>query len=160
MEHASPKFNWKAVLAGAATDFACTFTTSILLAVVLMGAMAAQGQNLQGMATNAENFNYNLPLALAGLTFGLCSTALGGFVAAQIARGAELSNAGAVGVIAILMGAVMLPLDQSPIAWTSYLSFALSVPAALLGGWVRLRLPRREPFREDIGDDHSPLPHP
>ena len=77
---------------------------------------------------------------LASLVFGLAWTVVGGFVAAHLAPGAERPNALAEGVASAASGLVLaLTSDVGPSVWYLALATALTIPAAMLGGYARER---------------------
>ncbi len=75
---------------------------------------------------------------LVALPLGLCFTAAGGFVAAHLARGQELNNAFVVGIASAITGLLFATGSSLPLAYLAA-SIALTVPAALAGGYVRAR---------------------
>ncbi len=71
-------------------------------------------------------------MMIAGLA-GFLATMLGGYVAGKVGRPAVMLNAGCIGIVGIILGVFFLeelPSKIDPIS----ISFALTLPAALLGG--------------------------
>ncbi|HEX8492046.1 MAG TPA: hypothetical protein VF658_04335 [Pyrinomonadaceae bacterium] len=81
----------------------------------------------------------SVPLMLFMMSYSLLFSALGGYVAALIARRKEILHAFVLGVIQLLMGivATIYFFDTAPLWW--HLTFlALLIPANVFGGWLRL----------------------
>ncbi len=123
------RLDFLAILAGSITDHVLTILGGALLSSFLVGNRAA------------------------GLVFGLAMTAVGGYVAAAIAGRRILAHALGVGILSTVIGLVlrMLRADNSPV-WYQVLGYGLTIPAAILGGYVRRRYWREK--REIAG----PLP--
>ncbi len=81
-------------------------------------------------------------MRLAIMAFALVLTVLTGFLAARWAETAPLLNAGASGVVVMVMGALMERLEDDPIPsfprWMTVLGYVLILPATLLGGWLHV----------------------
>jgi len=75
------------------------------------------------------------------LIMGLAFMVLGGYVAARIARAREIMHAFWVGVVAIGISLLFLSGADTSMypAWYLPVSFGLTVPAAVLGGYVAQR---------------------
>jgi hypothetical protein len=68
-----------------------------------------------------------------GLILGTLTTAVGGYVAARLAKSVPYWNALVFGIVGIIVGILMagdLPL------WYTVLGFGLTLPAALLGAYI------------------------
>jgi|SRR5665213_463867 len=81
-----------------------------------------------------------IPIMLASIAFGMVFALLGGYVAAWLARRRPLAHASAVAVLLALGAAISLlgTLGTGAI-WSQVAALALMAPAAVLGGWLRLR---------------------
>jgi hypothetical protein len=76
---------------------------------------------------------------LVGLVAGLACTALGGYVAARFANHSEYANAFAVGVASLVFGeAVLIAFSQELPLWLRLAGDLAVVPAALVGGHLRM----------------------
>jgi uncharacterized protein YacL len=74
---------------------------------------------------------------LVSLVYGIATTAIGGYVAARMARAYPYFNALATGVLGIVLG---LLLASAAPWWFDALGYLANLPAALLGGhWGRRR---------------------
>lgn len=68
---------------------------------------------------------------LGSIILGTLSTMVGGYLAARIAKKEPYWNAGAIGVLGIVLG--LLLAKDYPL-WFNVVGFLLALPAALLGG--------------------------
>lgn len=118
------KLNLKAVLVGWLTDVIGTQIVGGIIGLVAGVVLTMQGSQPEQLMERLTN---STGLHIVGFCVGLLLTVAGGFVAAHIARGAEMKHALAVGVLSLLTGIISLRLmpNTSP-GW--YL------PAALLRG--------------------------
>jgi len=81
-----------------------------------------------------------MPVMLASITFGMVFALLGGYVAAWLARRRHLAHAIAVAALLVLGAAISLisTLGKGAV-WSQVAALALMAPAAVFGGWLRLR---------------------
>jgi hypothetical protein len=106
-----------------------------VLAIVGGVGLAAGGVSPDAVDAAMDRSGFQL-LGLAG---GLACTALGGYVAARFANHAEYANAFAVGVASLVFGEVMLLVQpQDYPVWLRLLGDVLVIPAALVGGHLRM----------------------
>jgi hypothetical protein len=78
----------------------------------------------------------DLPLSFIALA-GLLSTAIGGYIAGRIARVAPLRHGAGVGLVALGIGVLSLVGSAAELPeWYLASTFALVVPAGMLGGLV------------------------
>src|SRR5262245_44615332 len=109
---------------------------SVVTTFVTGVALAAGGAS---PAEIAETIQQSSGYHLLGLAGGLACTALGGYVAARFANHAEYANAFAVGVASLVFGEVMLLVQpQDYPVWLRLLGDVLVIPAALVGGHLRM----------------------
>jgi hypothetical protein len=125
----------KAVLLGLATDIGGTILFSITVGVVI----AAMGGDLS-VLTESDPLRWMMTLVGGGFTV------LGGYVAARIANRIELNVSLIFGVCTLVAGLWLASLTEDPqtqqTADQTLMTFA-TIPAALLGGWLRKRNKRR-----------------
>lgn len=81
---------------------------------------------------------------IALLLFGLAMTALGGYTAAAVAGRRSLAHGLGVGILSTIIGFGLGRLvgDSMSIelpSWYNPVAYALTIPAAVLGGWLRRR---------------------
>jgi hypothetical protein len=121
-----------AVLVGWVVD---TVTTSVV-GLPLIASFGVDPTDQAGL----DRLNGAPEFLLVSLALGLACTAVGGFVTAHLARGAELRNAVVMG-IASAGSALLLALTSpgGPPLWYMAAGTALTVPAAALGGLARER---------------------
>ena len=142
-----PGFRLGAVLVGLFVDIGGT-----LMAVQVMGVVI--GVRLAMAGTPEAAFEEALYAALVtprwlltAFVIGTGFTALGGYVAAQMGRHDPVKHALVMGVLAIGSGLLLQlsgGLGESPYPlWYEGLSYAATIPAALIGGrFVRRQVPR------------------
>lgn len=85
-----------------------------------------------------------LTAAPAVQVLGALWTVVGGFFAAHLAPAREIPNAFAVGALSSMIGflsAFSAP-STVPFAYEA-VGLAITIPLALVGGWLRVKLPRR-----------------
>ena len=122
------------ILLGVVAGFFVGMVWSILVAVLLATSLAQT-------SSPAQALNSSQAFLFCGLIGSFFSSSVAGWTAAHMARGAEIHNSLAVGaVIVIASAALFLPLkmDQFPL-WYNIPAFALAVPFAWAGGWMRQR---------------------
>jgi len=125
-----------AVALGFFTDIGATMIYGIVLGIVSGAGLAAAGADAPTIDAIVER---SAGFQLLGLTGGLVCTALGGYVAARFANHSEYANAFAVGLASLVFGEVMLLVQtQDYPLWLRLLGDALVIPAALVGGHVRM----------------------
>jgi len=125
-----------AVVLGFFVDIGATMIFGIVLAIVGGVGLAAGGAPPEAIDSIVER---SAGFQLLGLAGGLACTALGGYVAARFANHAEYANAFAVGVASLVFGEVMLLVQpQDYPVWLRLLGDVLVIPAALVGGHLRM----------------------
>lgn len=130
-------FKPRAVLGGFVADvvasFALTLATTFLFAV----KWASEGLSEQEIEERISQSASSDELLAAVFLAGLAGSVLGGYVAGRIARDGVLAHAALVGGVGALLGLVTQTLAPGDLPeWYSIGSYVLSVPAALLGGWL------------------------
>jgi hypothetical protein len=128
----------RAVIIGSLVDNAGT-----LVANAVFGALVAQlagATSVEDLATVIEG---SIALQAVQLALGLSFTAVGAYVAAQLATGNERTNAFAVGVLSTLIGFLFVfTAPESAPFWVEAAGLLLTIPAAFLGGELRLAVVR------------------
>ena len=125
-----------AIALGFLVDVAGTMVFSVVLAFVAGIALAAGGASPEQAARVIEGAP---GFQLLGLVGGMGFTVLGGYVAARFANHSEYANAFAVGVASLVFGeAMMIAFGQELPLWLRLLGDLLVVPAAVLGGHLRV----------------------
>lgn len=121
----------RAILAGVAVDVAGSIVGgSILLAVF---ATATGSGDVNALVESTE-------WLAASLVVGLASSAVGGFVAAHLAPGAELNHAFVTGIVVTVLSALLTAITEPvPPLWFTLLGVLATTPAATLGGLLRAR---------------------
>lgn len=128
----------RAVIIGSLVDNAGT-----LIVNAAFGAVVAQ---LSG-ATSAEDLTTiiegSLALQIVQLALGLSFTAIGAYAAAMLAKGNERTNAFGVGALSTVIGFVFVfTAPEAAPFWAEAVGLLLTIPAAFLGGEVRLAVIR------------------
>ncbi len=125
-----------AIALGFGVDVAATMVFSTLLSVIAGVSLAAGGASPEEIAGLVDR---SAGWVFIGLVGGLCCTALGGYVAARHANHSEYANAFAVGVASLVFGeAVLIALAQDTPLWLRLAGDLAVVPAALVGGHLRM----------------------
>ena len=125
-----------AVVIGFFVDIGATMLFGIAVAIVGGAGMAATGTSVDAIESLIDR---SAGFQLVGLAGGLTCTALGGYVAARFANHAEYANAFAVGVASLVFGEVTLLIQpQDYPVWLRLLGDVLVIPAALVGGHLRI----------------------
>jgi len=125
-----------AIALGFGVDVGATMVVSTLLSVVAGVSLAAGGSSPEEIASLVDR---SAGWLLLGMVAGLCCTALGGYVAARFANHSEYANAFAVGVASLVFGeAVLIAFSQELPLWLRLAGDLAVVPAALLGGHLRM----------------------
>ncbi len=126
----SAKLRPAAILAGLLTDVGGSLLAQAVVAYAF-GADPADAAAVDRLSASPAFLAVSLSVALA-------STALGGFVAAHLAKGEELNNAFVMGV-ASAVSSLMFTLGTPLPLWFVAVNIALTVPAALAGGYARAK---------------------
>jgi hypothetical protein len=128
--------SWKAVSFGVLADFAGTFVGGTVV-YSLLGTMVASDQSAPERLDEAlmQSSGY---LAIS-LAVGMCFTILGGFVAARSANRREYWHAFWTGLVVLVLGEVLIGStpETYPLSYR-IIGDLLTIPAALLGGHIRL----------------------
>jgi len=94
----------------------------------------------QGFERAAEYFATSIGSLILSLYGALFFVILGGYVAARIAKFSELKHAMLVGLLYLLVDIVVHLVTVEPFPlWFTLTSWSLAIPAALFGGFLRLR---------------------
>ena len=131
------QLNIKAVLIGFAVDFFGSMIAALVFGMVYGGLLASRGM---GVAQITETMTHAPAVLAASLVFGLLFTALGGYLAARIDGGGDAINPLAVGAVSTGLGVLTLLFtkEHGPL-WYNAAAFVLTLPCALLGGWLHHR---------------------
>lgn len=154
------RLNWKAILSGFAFD---NIGAILVLGFILVAHSAVR--SFQGVPiAEIPNRLYQSTALLVGMLVVSSLFNIGGaYIAAHLMPGDEIRHALLVGVCGLLLQVVFLLLvpnsdapDFAP-SWYENTSFALILPNAYLGGYLRRRRPRRAP---SISTSRPPIPEP
>ena len=126
------KISFKAIALGCLADWAGTAAFSLIFGMFAVGVETAHGMRTEQAVDFLQQWSQTRAGALFSMLFGLGFTGLGGYVAARISQQKTLINSVSIGCIAILGG---LPLLSNAPAAGVIISMALSIPAAILGGF-------------------------
>lgn len=126
-----------AIVLGFIVDVGGTMVFSLVAATVTSILLVSGGTAPEGIGAALEQSGTFKIVSLAG---GLACTVLGGYAAARFANRGEYATAFAVGVVSLLFGEAMMLFTTEPAAWWMRLAGDLLViPAAVLGGHLRVR---------------------
>ncbi|MFC1613914.1 hypothetical protein ACFL5K_01305 [Gemmatimonadota bacterium] len=132
------KFSIKAVIVGWLVDVLGSQIFGGILGVVAGVILVTKGTIDQ--ETMQAYFSNSVWFLTVGFILGLCFTMLGGYLAARIAKFAELKHALGVGILSLVTGSlfVLLTGANPGSTWLLLAALILTVPAALLGGYLRM----------------------
>jgi hypothetical protein len=144
LDRRSPRSSLVAVLLGGfLVDFVGTIVVSVILAVGLGTALAAQGHAEPEVVRWLDSSVYLY--VVSGV--GLLMTIAGGYVAGRWARAREVLHGALAGALSLVLGIpfLLLPDATNPL-WLDFLLVTIQVPAATFGGWLaRRRVVRSSP---------------
>lgn len=83
----------------------------------------------------------NVPLMSTAILLGSSAVILGGGITAYVAKVNRMRNASLMGFLLLF---IMIPLSRNTPFWFNALGFAITVPCALLGGWMVDKLHQRQ----------------
>jgi hypothetical protein len=127
------KISIKAVAWGCLADWAGTAAFGLIFGMIAVSVETARGMGVEQAVAFLQQWFLAPSGALFSTLFGLGFTCLGGYVATKTARQETLWNSVLVGGIAVLAGLPFIP--DAPVTRVM-LSLALSLPAAVLGGFL------------------------
>jgi hypothetical protein len=133
-----PRLSIKALAFGVLSAFGGSMLVGIAYVLVYSIVLASQNvpvEELQQRAL-ADPVYY-----VGALAIGLVFMAIGGYVAARVARAREVAHAVWVGIIAVAIGVPLVAAaDTSSYAsWYLPVAFVLMIPAGVVGGVVAQR---------------------
>ncbi len=110
---------------------------NLRIKAILIGTLVEIGGSILvgviAIALGVDLHTPSLPVLAASTGIGFGLTFLGGFVAARLARTAELMNSGIVGAIVVALGVSFLSFSPNPM-WLDVTALLLTIPVAMLGG--------------------------
>lgn len=149
-------WSWKAILGGLAIDIGGSLIIGTLVGI-LVGILMVSGMVSGGNLGDPSGvFNSSTPALLFLLIAGLSMDCLGGYLAATWAPKRKIAHALVLGILSVASGLVLS--GASFPLWYRIASSLLIVPAALLGGWwrVKTRGAESEVKRKDSSSSGSP----
>jgi hypothetical protein len=140
---------WSAVVRGAILDNVLTLVASIPLMLFFVGTGALAEDEAAAERSFEQAFS-SLEFLLAFFVIGMAITVYAGFWAARRAGVLPLRHGGWTAVVSLAIATLFLLLpgasegSATPI-WYDAISFALMLPAGVLGGWLASRVPPSHP---------------
>ena len=125
--------NAKAIIFGCLADIAGTALFSLVFGMMMTIRATMRGVDAETASRALIEWSSTVHGIAFSLFFGLFFTGFGGYIAARVAKNGMLLNSAFVGSMSILAG--LLFMGGSPIMVT-IISLALSIPIALLGGYL------------------------
>jgi len=134
----------KAIALGLAVDIAGTVVAGTVMAIgwgIVLGAGGASAEDIDRFFRESTAFQWT------GLGIGLAFTGLGAYVAARIANRAEYRFALLLGLCSLAFGEIVLGgmSDASYPEWVRLVGNVLMLPAAFVGGHLRVLEKARRP---------------
>ena len=125
------KVSVKGIVIGIIVTVVLDVLAGIGLMIALGGPPISEGMTQKEINEAINAFTHTVGVLAGSMVLGLLTTALGGYLAARIAKRGAYLNSGLLGVVGILIG--MLFAKDLPL-WFNALAFVLIIPAALVGG--------------------------
>ena len=133
---APPRSTPLAILLGFLVDIGGTMVFSVVAATVASISLVQSGVGTEDLG---RALGESATFQVVGLAGGLLCTVLGGYVAARFANRGEYATAFAVGLASLVFGeAMMLFSAQTTALWLRLAGDVLVIPAAVLGGHLRM----------------------
>ncbi len=131
--------NIKAVLLGSLVDIGGTLVSGTIYLLALYIAILVRQAGMEGAdELSIEQITEGTGFQLTALVIGLGYTMLGGFVAASVAKGEKMLQAGVMGGISLLFSLFFL---EAAHIWFDITGLLLTLPLALLGGYLAMEEP-------------------
>jgi hypothetical protein len=129
-----------AVVIGWVTDIVGTLifgTVAMICLGIVLGGSGATERDLAAIEQSAGWRGF-------GLLYGMCFTALGGYITARFANYNEYKLAAIMGLASLVTGEMLLQLGEpdSSLFWVRLVGFFFTIPAALSGAWWYLQRTR------------------
>lgn len=137
------KLSIKAIVFGTAVDVGGSFVVALVSVVAAGAILVAQGVPQDQLEARLQE---DTGFVISSLVIGLAFSALGGFIAARVAKYRELAHGAATAVVALGLAVLTLAAAKTPPPWYEVLSYVLILPATLFGAHVAKRrnaLPRQ-----------------
>jgi len=128
--------NIKAILIGCTIDWGGTALVGLLFGLIAVGTETMHGVSAEKSAECLMQWSATFPGILFSLVFGLGFTCLGGYTAARVAKQGSLINSAFVGGLAVVAALPFTAHAQPPGTIAAIVSIVLSLPAAVLGGFL------------------------
>lgn len=124
----------KAIITGLVVDIAGTFAFYFVFVLIASLLLTATGRDIRQI----EEFSKTPVFLNTSFLVGLLFTSLGGFVAARIAKKAEVKNAFFVGLASLIFGLIFIAVNFAAAGfwWPDLLFLLLTIPSAMLGGYI------------------------
>lgn len=127
----------KGVLLGILADIGATIVAGMILLPLFAGGSVSEQMSIEDVDEVMKQIVQNDWFLITNFVIGLSCSALGGYVAARVAKHEIYLNAGLVGAFGVLVGSLNLSGDY-PI-WFNVGGLLLVIPAALLGAQLASR---------------------
>src|SRR4030042_3054503 len=137
------RFSLKAVIIGLLVDIIGTTIIGVLIGIIAGIIIATSVVSPEEIGEKFSNFTvFKIVLLLNGLFF----SAFGGYLAARIAKISELKHSFITGVLSVLTGILFLLImpEMTTLDWSQIASLLLTIPFALIGGYVRMFNPKKD----------------
>ncbi|MBD3392824.1 MAG: hypothetical protein GF418_12025 [Chitinivibrionales bacterium] len=133
MKELSPK----AIALGVVVDIVGSILLGLIGSMIMFARLSARGLSRDAIMAQLSTVGNNTLYTAFVVIVGFGMTAVGGYVAAWVARHNHLLNAAFVGGAAVVLG---LFLDVGGPQWYRVMALLLPIPSAALGGYVYLRV--------------------
>ncbi len=132
----------KGIIIGAVVDFVGSMVVGFMVSAIYAANCVSSGGLTGAAAAEAlqQCLMGSFSFLITCFASGLFLTMIGGYVAATIAKASELLNAGCVGVLGLMFTIIgdLISMAKAPSpGWYMAAALILTLPAALLGGYLR-----------------------
>jgi len=127
----------KGVLLGIVTDVGASVAAGMILLPLFAGGSVSEQMSAEDIDEVIRQITQDSAFLITNFVVGLSCSALGGYVAARVAKKDVYLNAGLVGLFGVLLGALNLS-GEYPI-WFNVGGLLLVIPATLFGGEIASR---------------------
>ncbi len=122
---------------GALVDIGGSFLVGAVYTIGYVAFLTAEGVAPDDMEARTLSDPAYLVVTIV---IGLALMLVGGYVAGRVARTREIEHGGMVGVVSVAIGFLFLFSDTGTYPnWYFPVSFGLTIPAGLLGGYIARR---------------------
>lgn len=127
--------NIKAVVVGVLADILGTIFAVGLIMILIWIVLYGDGIQGDALIQHTEKLMQSTNFLAGVMVFGTFMDFVAGFITGKIAKKSEVTNAGLVGGISVLLGLIMSIFSPSSTpTWFNWSAYLITIPAVILGG--------------------------